>query len=203
MAFLNKKIKKSTVLFCMAALLALMIGFQVQNVMTEVKQKNRVQVVALKDTLLLEPYQSIQESDLVLKEVAESSVHPDTLFSMENAIGKKVGTKILPSTVLRKGHLLVKDSLVGVLESLGNEKLVASTIFLDPEQVHLGQVGDMITLQGLIRQGTETALMSIREVPILQKEGQIMTVAVTSEEADSLNHVLLSGGKIRIVLNQP
>jgi hypothetical protein len=202
-AFLNKKIKKSTVLFCMAALLALMIGFQVQNVMTEVKQKNRVQVVALKDTLLLEPYQSIQESDLVLKEVAESSVHPDTLFSMENAVGKKVGTKILPSTVLRKGHLLIKDSLVGVLESLGNENLVATTIFLDPEQVHLGQVGDVITLQGIIRQGAETALMSIREVPILQKEDQIMTVAVTSEEADSLNHVLLSGGKIRIVLNQP
>lgn len=203
MRFPIKRIRTSTILFGFATILALWIGVHIQGVLAEVKEKHKVQVVALQDHVKLAPYSVIQTSDISLIEVDRGSIHSDTVFSLSDVVGKRTSTAILSSAVIREGHLLRSDSITGVLDRLGENRLVAVTISLEPDQIDLSKRGDRVTLHGLIRQGTETALLSIRKVPVLEKNEHILTVAVTVEQSDALNQVLLSGGKIRIVLHQP
>lgn len=198
-----KKIRTSTFLFGFAAILALWMGIHIQSTLAEVKEKHKVQVVMLSDQVSLAPYSVIQASDISLKEVDRSSIHSDTVFSLADVMGKRTSIALLPSTVLRSGHLLQGDSITNVLTNLGKNNLVAVTISLEPDQMDLSRAGDRVTLHGLIRQGVGTALLSIREVLVLEKKDHIMTAAVTVEQSDALNQVLLSGGKIRIVLHQP
>ncbi|MCY9668729.1 SAF domain-containing protein [Paenibacillus alginolyticus] len=197
------EMKKSNLIFIFATILALLMGFKVQNLLSQVKQAGVVQAAAVKDNVTIGAYQLIQASDVTLKEVPKTSVQPDTLFSLQEVIGKRMAMTVLPSTTLRKGNLVSSSSLTGVLSSLGKENVVAVTIPIDIEQAGLGKVGEFVTLHGIMRQGTEAALVSIRKVPILEKTAQVVTVAVTTEQSDALDQVLLSGGKIRIVLNQP
>jgi len=200
---LGKRLNKSTFFFIVAGVLALFIGIQVQSMLAGVKQSQFVQVVVVKDNVTIEPYKVIQAADVMLKEVPKSIILPDTLVSLQDVVGKRSATKMLPSTVIRSGHLIPSNSLVGVLSNLGKENLAAMTIPIETEQSNLGKVGEFVTLHGMIRQGTESALLSVRKVPILEKSDQAVTVAVTIEQADAVDQVLLSGGKIRFVLNQP
>jgi len=200
---MGKGIKKSTILFMLAAVLALFMGLKVQHVLTGVKQADVVQVVMTKDHIAIAPFQVIQTTDVQLEEVPKASVQSDTLYSLQDVVGKRSAMALLPSSVLRKGHLLQQNSLVGVLASLGKEDLVAITIPIDAEQAGLGDVGEFVTLHGITRQGADAALLSVRKVPILEKTDQVVTLAVTTEQSDALDQVMLSGGKIRMVLNQP
>lgn len=197
------KMSKSNLLFALAFLLAIGLGYQVQGALTRTRHQQTMQVVALKQNVSLEPYQVIQAADVEMKAIDRGSVQPDTLVSLQDAVGKRSVSKLLPGTVLRKGVLLQGDSLIGVLASLGVDTLVADTVAVDPEQSQLAAVGDWITLHGIIRQGANSALLSIRKVPVLAKNEQGLTVAITAKQADALDQVVLNGGKIRIVLNQP
>lgn len=197
------KIKKSNLFFTLAAVLALFIGVKVQGMLTEAKHAGVVQAVLVKDNTIIRPYQVIQAADVILKEVPKASVQSDTIFSLSEVIGKRSAMTLLPSTALRKGNVLSSSSLLGVLASLGKDNLVAVTIPIEAEQAGLGKVGEFVTLHGITRQGTEAALLSVRKVPILEKTDQVVTVAMTTEQSDALDQVMLSGGKIRLVLNQP
>lgn len=192
----------SNLLFALALLLALIIGWHVQSIVNQAKGAHTVQVVVLKGDRSLAPYQLIQASDVELTNMPRHAVQSDSLYSLKDAVGKRTDTKILPSTILRKGHLLQSDSVMNTLSGQGN-KLVAVTVTLDPEQNQLAQVGDTVTLQGLIRKGSDSTLFSLRRIPVIDKQEQVLTVAVTEEQADGLNHVMLNGGKIRISLVQP
>lgn len=197
------EMKKSNIFFMLAIVFALFIGLKVQNLLSDVKHAGVVQAVAVKDNVSIGAYQIIQASDVMLKEVPKASIQSDSVFSLQEVIGKRSAMTLLPSTPLRKGNLVSSSSLIGVLTSLGKENVVAVTILIEAEQAGLGKVGEFITLHGIMRQGTEAALLSIRKVPILEKTDQVVTVAVSTEQSDALDQVLLSGGKIRIVLNQP
>ena len=200
---MRKRIKKSTLLFTFAAVLALFIGLKVQHTLSDVKQSGVIQVVVAKDNITIGSYQVIQASDVLLMEVPKTSVQSDALYSLEDVVGKRSAMTLLPSTVLRKGHILQSNSFVSVLASLEKDNVVAITIPIDAEQSGLGKVGEFVTLHGIIRQGTDAALLSVRKVPILEKTDQVVTLAVTIEQSDALDQVMLSGGKIRMVLNQP
>ena len=200
---MRMRVKKSTLLFTLAAVLALFVGLKVQHTLSDVKQSGVVQVVVAKDNITIGAYKVIQASDVLLREVPRSSIQPDTLYSLQDVVGKRSAMILLPSTALRKGHLLQTNSLVGVLSSLGKDNVVAVTISIEAEQAGLGKVGEFVTLHGITRQGTDTALLSVRKVPILEKTDQVVTLAVTTEQSDALDQVMLSGGKIRMVLNQP
>jgi len=198
-----KGVKKSTLLFTVAAVLALFIGLKVQHLLADVKKSDVIQVVMTKDNITIAPFQVIQATDVRIKEVPKDSVKPDTLYSLQDVVGKRSAMALLPSSILRKGHLLQGNSLVGVLSFLGKDNLVAVTIPIEAEQAGLGEVGEFVTLHGITRQGTDTALLSVLKVPILEKTDLVVTLAVTIEQSDALDQVLLSGGKIRMVLDQP
>lgn len=199
---MGQRLKKSTVLFAVAAVLALFIGLRVQHLLMDIKQTGVVQVAMVKDTVTIAPFKVIQATDVQVKEVARDSILPDTLYTIQDVVGKRSAMAILPSTMLRKGHLLQTDSLVGVLSNLGKDSLVAIAVPMESEQIGLGKVGEYVTLHGIVRQGTDSALLSIRKVPILERSDQVVTIAVTTEQADALDQVMLGGGKIRMVLNQ-
>ncbi|MFC4767180.1 SAF domain-containing protein [Effusibacillus consociatus] len=186
--------KRSTLLFALAAILAVFVGFQIQR---QLQGGDQVNVLVV--THALTEFTPLAASDVEIHRLPRSAVPEDAIKSKEEAIGKYTAMGILPGSPLRKGHLLPVDSWAGMMLYSGQGGKVAMPLPLESSDSAFVQAGDEVVISGFIRQGTEQSWVVV-EAPVLAKRDDVMLVAIPPEKVRDVDAIRSSGAKVRIAL---